>query len=452
MKRFALLLFIAALAATGWSQPISKPLAAATTDQAFPVAQMNAYFDALESANRFMGTVAVSRNGNILYQRTLGFADVEAQRRINATTQLRIGSISKSFTAVLVFKAIEEGRLSLETTLERFCPSIPNAKKITIDHLLRHKSGIRNFTNIPGYLDYHTSEQSKQMHLDRISAAGSDFEPGLRNEYSNSNTVLLTFILEEVFGKPYAELLDVYIVRPAKLENTGLMMPAAQAQNAAFSYAYTTEWVREAETHPSVPLGAGAIASTVVDLLRFADALHSGKLIRPETLEEMKRMDGRYGAGLFIIPYGTAKSYGHTGGIDGFASMYSHFPIEGISFAIITNGNRYDLNEVAIAVLDATFGNDFAIPTFSDYTPTADELNALTGDYTSPQLPIGMTISVVDGVLTGQATGQPSFPLEATAPNRFTYTPAGVVIVFEPEKKTLRLEQGGGIYVFSRTE
>ncbi|MGF1565436.1 MAG: serine hydrolase domain-containing protein [Flavobacteriales bacterium] len=450
MKRSALLVAMMLAVYGAFAQPTAKPLAAATTDTAFPVAQMNAYLDALEAANRFMGAVAVSRNGNILYQHTLGYADVEAQRRIDATTQVRIGSISKSFTAVLVFKALEAGKLSLTSTLDAHFPSIPNAKKITIDHLLRHKSGIHNFTNDPDFLSYHTSEQSKPAHLDRIAAAGSDFDPGLRSEYSNSNTVLLSFILEEVFGKPYAELLDMYIVGPAKLENTGIMLPAAKAKNAAFSYTYTTEWVREAETHPSVPLGAGAVASTAVDLLRFADALHSGKLIGQESLAEMKRMDGAYGAGLFILPYGTEKSYGHTGGIDGFASMYSHFPNEGISFAIITNGNRYDLNEVAIAVLDATFGNDFAIPTFSDYTPTADELNKLTGEYTSAQLPIAMTISVVDGVLTAQATGQPSFPLEAVESNHFRFTPAGVVMRFAPELRTLTLEQGGGVFVFSR--
>ena len=451
MKRSALLFAMLATVFSAFTQPI-RPRVEAPNDTAFPVAQMNAYFDALEAANRFMGTVAVSRNGNILYQRTLGFADVETERRIDATTQVRIGSISKSFTAVLVLKAIEEGRIALETTLDRYFPSIPNAKNITIDHLLRHKSGIHNFTNLPEYLDFHTSAQTRQAHVDRIAAAGSDFEPGLRNEYSNSNTVLLTFILEEVFGKPYAELLDVYIVRPAELENTGIMLPAAQGKNAAFSYTYTTEWKREAETHPSVPLGAGAIASTAIDLLRFADALHNGKLIRPETLEEMKRIDGGYGAGLFILPYGTEKSYGHTGGIDGFASMYSYFPTQGIAFAIITNGNRYELNEVAIAVLDATFGNDFVIPTFSDYTPAADELSALTGEYTSAQLPIAMTISLVDGVLTAQATGQPSFALEAVEENFFRYLPAGVVMVFNPNDNTLRLEQGGEIYVFSRSK
>lgn len=452
MKRFALLLFIAAFAATGWGQPSTKSLAAATTDQAFPVAQMDAYFDALESADRFMGTVAVSRNGTILYQRTLGFADVEAQRRIDRSTQLRIGSISKSFTAVIALKAIELGKIELTTTIDGFLPSIPNAEKITIDHLLRHKSGIHNFTNDTDYMGYHTAAQGRQMHIDRIAKAGSDFEPGLRNEYSNSNTVLLTFILEDVFGKSYAELLDSFIVKPAGLANTAIMNGAADHSNAAYSYMYTSGWKREPETHPSVPLGAGAIASTAVDLLRFADALHNGKLLSAESLDEMKRMDGRYGAGLFIIPYGTARSYGHTGGIDGFASMYSHFPTEGISFAVITNGNRYDLNEVAIAVLDATFGNDFTIPTFSDYAPTADDLNALTGDYTSPQLPIGMTISVVDGVLTAQATGQPSFPLEPVERNQFRFIPAGIAMKFDPEKKSLQLEQGGGIYVFSRTD
>ena len=108
-----------------------------TTDQ-----KLDAYFSTLDG--HFMGSIVVQQDGKTVYQRSLGWADVENQIPATAETQYRIGSISKTFTAVLVLKAAADGRLSLNAPIAKYFPDaqIPNAERITIDQLLQHRSGL----------------------------------------------------------------------------------------------------------------------------------------------------------------------------------------------------------------------------------------------------------------------------------------------------------------------
>ena len=105
----------------------------------------------------------------------------------------------------------------------------------------------------------------------------------------------------------------------------------------------------------SVPLGAGAIVSTPIDLVKFSNALFNGKLLKAESLEKMKTIKDGYGMGLFQIPFYDKVSYGHTGGIDGFTSVFSHFDDNNVSYALTSNGSDFNNNNISIAVLRAVF-------------------------------------------------------------------------------------------------
>src|SRR5690606_24586739 len=174
--------------------------------QDFDKAKLDNYFDALEANNKFMGSVAVSQKDRTVYTRSVGFSDVENNVKANENSKYRIGSISKTFTSVLVWKAIEEKNIDIKQTIETFFPSIPNGGKITIKDLLSHRSGIHNFTNEEDYLTWNTQAKSEKEMVEIIAKNGSDFEPGSTAEYSNSNFVLLNYILEKTFNKSYDEL------------------------------------------------------------------------------------------------------------------------------------------------------------------------------------------------------------------------------------------------------
>lgn len=422
---------------SGISQTLDKP-------------KLDSYFDALETANKFMGSVAISQNGKVIYTKAIGYADVESGKKANTESRYKIGSISKTFTSVLIFKTIEQNKLSLNQTIDKFFPDVKNAKQITVSHLLHHRSGIHNFTNDQNYLSYAEKPISEKALLDIIVKGGSDFKPDSKADYSNSNYVLLTFILEHVNKKPYAELLEEHIIKPVGLTRTSVGKRADLSNNDCNSYALFGDWVKSMETDPSVPRGAGAIVSTPTDLVKFSNALFGGKLITANSLELMKDMQEAYGAGLFERRFHDKTSYGHTGGIDGFVSDFGHLADGDVSLAITCNGDNYSINDISLVLLNAVYGMAYEIPVFSTIALTEEELKQYLGVYSSTSFPLKVTIGAANNVLTAQATGQSAFPLEAMGKDGFQFTEAGIVLQFDTTKHTMILKQGGGEFLFTR--
>ena len=435
MKKLLLIFFITLCTATSFAQKFDKE-------------KLDLYFQTLENNNKFMGSVALSENGKIIYTKSIGFSDVESKTKPNQTTKYRIGSISKSFTSALVFKAVDENKLSLDTKISKYFPNIKNADKISISNLLNHRSGIHSFTDNENYLSWNTKKKSEEELLKIIEDGGSNFEPDTKADYSNSNYVLLSFILEKVYQKTYSEILNEKIIKPIGLKNTYVGGKINLKNNEAHSYIFENNWIKETETDLSIPLGAGAIVSTPSDLLQFADALFNGKIISEKNLKLMETIKDNYGSGLFQMPFGTKKAFGHTGGIDGFSSNYGYFPEEKVAFALTSNGSNYTNNDIAIAVLSAVFNQPYEIPAFKTFELPSADLDQYLGIYSSKDIPLKITVIKNDTTLMAQATGQSAFPLDASDKNIFKFDQAGIILEFIPANKTMILKQGGKNYTF----
>jgi CubicO group peptidase (beta-lactamase class C family) len=416
----------------------------------FDKVKLDNYFKALEENNKFMGSIAVSKNGEIMYSKTVGFSDVENNIRANENSKYRIGSITKSFTTVLILRAVEDKKLDVTQTIEKWFPTIKNAKNITVKHLLSHRSGIHNFTNDKDYLTWNTQAKTEKEMIAIIAKGGSDFNPDNKAEYSNSNFVLLTFILEKTLAKSYSELLQEYIVQPIGLTNTYIFGKITPTKNECKSYSFVGNWKLETETDCTIPLGAGAIISTPSDLTKFANALFGGKLLKPESLEMMKTIKDGYGVGLFQIPFYKNMGYGHTGDIDGFSSVYAHFTDDNISYALISNGTNYNNNNISIAVLSAVYGKSYDIPVFSTYSVHSEDLDKYVGVYSSTQITLKIIVTKDGNTLIAQGTGQPAFPLEAIEKDKFKFDKAGAKFEFNPTEKTMILFQGGGKIILDK--
>lgn len=319
--------------------------------QAIHVAKLDSLCASLESSHAFMGSIVVSKNGQVAYNRNIGFSDLASGKNTSTDTRYRIGSITKTYTAAMIFKAVDENNLSLEQTLDRYFPQIVHADKITIRHLLNHTSGIPNFTRADNYLTYHTQGKSRKKMLDIMAASGSNFEPGAKTEYSNSNFLLLSYILEKTYKKPYAHILRKKITRPLGLQNTYFGGKIAPNKNEAFSYKLDSVWVKQPETSLPMLSGAGGIISTPTDVIKFWEALFNGKVISPKSLEEMKTQF----LGVGDFSFEDHQSYGHTGHVDGFYSLCGYFPNEQIAFIIASNGTSVDTNDIAVGLLSVIF-------------------------------------------------------------------------------------------------
>ena len=416
----------------------------------FNKAGLDSVLDVLETNDQFMGSLAVSENGKVIYARATGFKDKEAGLKSDVNTKYRVGSISKVFTSTLVFMAIDEGKIKLDDPLEKYIKDFPKGDEITISQMLNHHSGIYNFTNVNDYLEWSTMRYSREELMVKIIENGFAFEPGEKGEYSNSNYVLLTFILEDVFGKSYAELVHKKIAKPLGLSHTKVGDVIDVKNNECYSYNYTSDWEKSDETDMSVPLGAGAIISTPSDLNTFSWGLFSGKLLSEASLASMKEMNDNYGRGLFQFPYKTKVAYGHTGGIDAFSSMFGCVVEDGLSVALTSNGTRYSNNKILIAALAAYYGDKIEVPVFEDVDYTEAQLDIFVGKYVSEDIPLPIEVTRKDKALMAQAQGQAAFTLSGIRENVFGFDQAGIVMEFNPENETFILKQGGGEFHFKK--
>ncbi|MCE7041506.1 serine hydrolase [Dyadobacter sp. CY312] len=418
--------------------------------QQFDPAKLDSFFDTLDANNKAMLSVAISKNNKLLYQRTIGYASVADSIKATAATKYRIGSISKTFTATMIFQLIDEGKLSLKTTLDKYYPTVANSSKITIGNLLNHRSGIHSLTNDAAYLEYMTKPKTSEEMLAIISAAKPDFQPDTKTEYSNSNYVLLGYIIEKITGVSYSANLKTRITSKLNLNATYYGGKTDTGKQESYSYKMSQKWELQPETDLSIPGGAGSLISTPTELTVFMTALLQGKLTSASSLEQMKTIQDDLGMGLFKVPYNSQSGYGHNGSIDGFVASAYYFPTGEYAVAICSNGIAYPLNDVLIALLSTCYNNPVAIPSFKSITLKPEELDKYVGLYSSKDIPLKMTVTKTDNILTAQATGQGAFPLTPTDKDKFVFDQAGIVMDFNPGEGTFRLKQGSGNYLFSK--
>jgi D-alanyl-D-alanine carboxypeptidase len=420
--------------------------------QPFNKVKLDSLLNTLAENNKAMGSLTLSKNGTVIYSKAFGYSLISDKEKIPSSnlTKYRIGSITKMFTTTMIFQLVEEGKLKLTETLDTYFPAIPNANKITIDNLLNHRSGIHNFTDDPGYLAMMTEPKTHDELLEIFSKNKADFQPDEKASYSNTNFVLLGYIIEKITKQPYSKNLNDRITSKIGLSNTYYGSKTNLKNNECYSYQYISNWKQQPETDMSIPGGAGAVVSTPSDLTKYIEALFSGKLISENSLNQMKTIRDNYGMGIFQIPFDDKKAFGHNGGIDGFGSNLAYFPEDHLAIAYCTNGMVYPMNDILIGVLSIFFNKDYKIPTFKTITLKSNELDKYLGIYSSPQLPLKITITKENTTLMAQATGQSSFPLEATEKDKFKYDMAGIIIEFNPAKNELTLKQGGGVYLFTK--
>jgi len=419
--------------------------------QSIDIHKLNTYFNTLEANNKFMGSVAILKEGTIVYSKQVGYSNIDSKQKIDKDTKYRIGSISKVFTATLILKAVEDGKIALDVTIDKYFPEIENVDRITISHLLSHRSGIHSFTdNKSEFLSYHTQPKTEKEMLEIIAKGGSDFKPDEKAAYSNSNYVLLSYILEKLYKKPYARILEDEITQPLNLTNTFFGSKINLENNECYAYRYDKKWKKTNETDPSIDMGAGGIVSTPTDLIRFAESLFNNKLLSAESVAKMKTIQDKFGMGLFKTEYYDKVSYGHNGEIDGFISVLRYFPDEDYAFAITSNGMNYNLNSMEIAIVNYLFNKHFEIPDFRVYEPKAKELEQYLGVYSSKSFPVKLTVTKSGKQLHLQAPRDSIMNLQATAKDEFKYEPAGIAIVFNIEKRQMLITQGGKTNVLDK--
>jgi CubicO group peptidase (beta-lactamase class C family) len=294
----------------------------------------------------FNGSILVAKNGEIVYERYLGFHDLRRKDSLHADIPFQIASTSKPFTAMAVLKLVEEGRLSLDDGMEKFFPGFPYPG-ITVKTLLNHRSGL------PNYLHFMEHGKWPRMQIatntDILNSLISwkpnpAYGPDRHFNYNNTNYVLLAMIIEKVSGLSYASYLKQQFFAPLGMINTFVKEPADSLVTQSYQYNGAV-WTLD---FSDGPYGDKNIYSTARDLLKWDQALYAGKVVA-QALQDSAFLPysnekpgiHNYGLGwrMLLYPNGKKVIY-HNGHWHGFNSAFSRLVDEKATIIILSN--RYN--------------------------------------------------------------------------------------------------------------
>ena len=428
--------------------------------QALDKAKLDQFFDRLAEKNKAMGSFVIVKDGQVLYSRAIGYSEISRTEKkpLTAANRFRIGSITKMFTAAMILQLVEEGKLKLTDTLDKFLPQVPNARKITIMQILSHRSGIPNIRrdqNVQGNVN--TTPMTKDEHLALIIKATPDFEPDTKSLYSNSGYFLLGLIIEKLTGKSYEVVLQEKICKKIGLRDTYTAIGDIDVnKNESLTYFIIPggDWKQVPETHPSILFSAGAIVSTPNDLAKFIQALFDGKILSKQSLDQLKMMRDGEGLGMVTFALSGKTFYGHTGGADNYGAWLAYLPEEKLAVAYTTNAKVYPVKDIVGGVVDIYYNKPFQIPTFESIAVSPELLDQYVGVYSMSGVPAKFTITMEGGTLYARPPGaQTATPLEATAQDKFKIdngTATGIVIEFDAAKNQMTIKRDGGERVFTK--
>jgi CubicO group peptidase (beta-lactamase class C family) len=293
--------------------------------------------------------VLVAQNGNILFQRGYGLANVEHRVPVTPATKFRIGSISKQFVAAGILKLQEEGKLSLDDRLSKFIPDYPRGDEVTLHHLLRHTSGIRSYTGKSNFFDTVQLPVKEEELISSFKNEPYDFDPGKKWSYNNSGYFLAGHIIRKVSGKSYGAFLKEKFFQPLGMTNTGVHEATAIIEDEAHGYSYEGGTLKKAlNWDMSRAGGAGALYSTVGDLFRWNEAVFTGEVLGAATLRtaftpvntignDTEKPNDGYGYGWAIGTLRGLREISHGGGLNGFTTFLLRITNANFTVAVLAN-------------------------------------------------------------------------------------------------------------------
>jgi D-alanyl-D-alanine carboxypeptidase len=310
--------------------------------------------------------VAVFQGGELIHHRGYGLANVELGVAVEADTVFPICSISKPITATLVMMLMEEGLLDLDAPVRRYLPAFDAANDtITLRHLLTHTSGLANYNATERFLRHEGRlALPAAERLAFLLAQPTEFAPGERYAYCNTGYVLLGFVIEAVTGRGFREVLGERVFAPCGMDQSLLLDDHAIVPKRASGYELGPRGLQNA-WHQAVSWrgGAGGIASTAGDLVRWMQAFEAGRLIgavsRAEMLRPVMLNDGStfdYGLGWGTGAYHGREAYLHTGGGFGYSCELVRFPQADTTVVLLTNLYRFAFHRVGMAIARQVLG------------------------------------------------------------------------------------------------
>lgn len=329
---------------------------------------LNEFITSYAKSNNFNGTILIRKNGKTAYSKSFGFANLPFQVPNKIETKYKVASITKAFTSVLILQLAEQGKIDLNKPFKTYLPDYKGeaGDKVTVHQLLNHTSGMANIDNVPsleyviknGFPLFQAPRTSQQI-LDEFCSQKLVGEPGKAFDYNNADYIVLGKIIEHLHGKTYERVLQEKILLPLKMNESGMVYQKDIIPNLAATYFYRDESKTLTNDLPFYfenMYAAGGMYSTAGDVLKFAEALFGGKLLKKQTLERMftSGLD-EYGYGVWIyndyaINGKKFKIVKRPGRIMGAQSVLFHVLEADTTIIILTNTGTTSLDVFAAEI------------------------------------------------------------------------------------------------------
>jgi len=400
---------------------------------------------------QFNGSVLVAQKGTILLQKGYGYKNSDKKETNDGNTIFQIGSITKQFTSALILHLQEKKKLSIHDKLSKYFPALPFADSVTIENLMSHTSGIYNYTNDENFMKNDAVKPTSQQ---KIFALFKDkplaFEPGSKFSYSNSNYMLLGYIIEKITGKPYEKQMHEIIFTPLQMNHSGFNFTSLKSPDKATGYFSLTATSNTPSTivDSSVSFAAGAVYTTVGDLYKWDRSLYTEKIISKASLKDAYTpRKEKYGFGWVIDSVYDKPVYKHGGGIFGFTTNIFREPEEDICIILLDNKGDGSLEKITAGLNAILHNKPYELPEEQkEITVDSLILKQYTGSYElSPKFIL--TVTFENGKMMIEATGQGKAEMFAEKENYFFLKVADIQVEFtkDADGKTdkLILHQNG---------
>jgi CubicO group peptidase (beta-lactamase class C family) len=287
----------------------------------------------------FSGTVLVAKGGRVIFEKGYGMSDNGQHIPNTVNTEFRVASITKQFTAMSVLQLQEKGLLNVNDKLSKYLPQDQKWGNITIKELLTHTSGIPDWANF----EDQTKPQSVETILNGIKNKPLNFSPGTKWQYSNTNYLILGYLVEKLSGLSYGDYLTKNILLPLHMDHTG-MYTEQSVKSVSLGYTSTND---KDLTQPLYAYGGdGGLYSTVQDLYKWDKALYTNKLVSSQSLKQMFSPQAKtgslglsYGYGWFIKGTGLNEEIYHNGSLPGYLSSIVRYPQKNITIIVLSNNS-----------------------------------------------------------------------------------------------------------------
>ena len=404
--------------------------------------------------NRFSGTILLARKGVPIIAKGYGWANAEWEVPNTPQTKFRLGSITKQFTSMAILQLQEQGKLKVQDPICSYVSPCPDSwKPVTIHHLLTHTSGIPSYTGFPTYMDTMMVPRTVGQIVASFRDLPLEFEPGAQFKYDNSGYFLLGVILEKVSGKSYESVLRDQIFAPLGMKDSGYDTSSAILPRRAAGYTRDgSDVVNAAYLDMVQPFAAGALYSTVEDLLKWDQALYTDKLLPVAARASLfTPFKNGYAYG-WSVPTVSPQTFGrrqvnHGGGINGFSTMIIRLPDDNVTSIVLANNQQAPSGAIARDLLAIFFSQRYPIPVDRTVATVDPKLyDTYIGRYQLTPTFI-LTVTREGDRLFCQATGQGKNEIFPESETRFFLQVVDAQLTFVKDERgavtQLILHQGG---------